>query len=163
MRARSSAIDAGSHCRFVGAASGLCQNDCVVTSRLWKALLVVTGSLFVVLGVLGIFLPLLPTTIFLLLAAACYSRSSDRFYQRLVTNRWLGTYIRNHHEGRGMRRRDKVGTIALLWIGIGATMIWTVDALWLRVVLLTIATSVTVHVARLPAFRAAPSGAPLSN
>lgn len=124
-----------------------------MTSGLMKALLVVCGSLCVALGVLGIFLPLLPTTVFLLMAAACYARSSDRFYQRLVSSRWLGGYIRNHREGRGMKRRDKAVTLAMLWIGIGATMIWTAEALWLRVLLLAIAVGVTVHVVRLPAFR----------
>lgn len=123
-----------------------------MTSRLMKALLVVLGSLSVGLGVLGIFVPLLPTTVFLLLAAACYARSSDRFYLWLVNHRWLGSYIRNHYEGRGMRRRDKIVTLVALWAGIGATAIWTVEALWVRLVLLVIAFSVTVHVAKLKAF-----------
>ena len=101
------------------------------------------------------FLPLLPTTVFLLMAAACYARSSERFYLRLINHRWLGGYIRNHREGRGMRRRDKTITLALLWVGIGATAIWSVEAFWLRGLLLAIATSVTVHVVRLPAFRSA--------
>lgn len=125
-----------------------------MTSGLMRALLVVCGSVCVALGVLGIFLPLLPTTVFLLMAAACYARSSDRFYQKLVTNRWLGSYIVNHREGRGMRRRDKTITLILLWVGIGATMIWTAESVWLRLLLLGIAASVTVHVVRLPAFRA---------
>jgi uncharacterized membrane protein YbaN (DUF454 family) len=120
-----------------------------------RGLLVICGTLFVSLGALGIFLPLLPTTVFLLLAAACYARSSDRFYHRLITNRWFGAYIQNQREGRGMRRRDKVVTVSLLWAGIGATMIWSVEATWLRVLLLAIATGVTVHVVRLPAFRVA--------
>jgi uncharacterized membrane protein YbaN (DUF454 family) len=119
-------------------------------SRLMRALLVACGTLCVALGVLGIFLPLLPTTVFLLLAAGCYARSSDRFYQRLVTHPYLGSYIRNHREGRGMRRRDKLATIVLLWIGIGATMIWTVDAAWLDLLLLVIAAAVTAHVVKLP-------------
>ena len=123
-----------------------------MTSRFMKAVLVTVGTLSVGLGVLGIFLPLLPTTVFLLLAAACYARSSDRFYLWLVNHRWLGTYIRNHYEGRGMRRRDKVVTLVALWAGIGATAIWSVDSLWIRLVLLAIASSVTVHVARLKVF-----------
>jgi hypothetical protein len=86
------------------------------------------------------------------MAAACYARSSDRFYQRLIHSRWLGGYIRNHREGRGMSRRQKAATLALLWVGIGATMIWSVSALWLRALLLLIAVGVTVHVVRLPAF-----------
>ena len=67
-----------------------------------KIILISVGSLSVLLGILGIFLPLLPTTPFLLLAALCYSRSSERFYQWLVTNRWFGEYIRNYREGRGI-------------------------------------------------------------
>ena len=123
-----------------------------MTGRLMKILLVAAGTLCVGLGVLGIFLPLLPTTVFLLMAAACYARSSDRFYQRLVNSRWLGSYIRNHREGRGMTRGQKALTLALLWAGIGATMIWTVEDLWLHALLLVIALGVTVHVVRLPAF-----------
>ena len=123
-----------------------------MTSRLMKALLVTLGTLSVGLGVLGIFLPLLPTTVFLLLAAACYARSSDRFYFWLINHRWLGSYIRNHYEGRGMRRRDKVVTLIALWAGIGATAIWSVEAIWLRVVLVGIALAVTIHVAKLKAF-----------
>lgn len=120
-----------------------------MTARLMKLVLVVCGSLAVALGVIGIFVPLMPTTVFLLLAAACYARSSDRFYQKLINSRWLGSYIRNHREGRGMTRRQKTSTLALLWIGIGVSMIWSVDAWWLRLLLLSIAVGVTVHVARL--------------
>lgn len=124
-----------------------------MTSRLMRALLVVCGTISVALGVLGIFLPLLPTTVFLLLAAACYARSSERFYLKLIQNRWLGAYIRNQREGRGMRRRDKALTLAMLWVGIGATMIWTAENWWLRLVLAVIAVGVTIHVAKLPAFK----------
>jgi uncharacterized membrane protein YbaN (DUF454 family) len=124
-----------------------------MSRALWRALLIACGTLSLALGILGIFLPLLPTTVFLLLAAACYARSSDRFYQRLINHRWLGSYIRNHREGRGMRRRDKTLTLVMLWVGIGATAIWTAESLWLRALLALIAVSVTVHVVRLPAFR----------
>jgi uncharacterized membrane protein YbaN (DUF454 family) len=125
-----------------------------MTSGLMRALLVVCGTVCVALGVLGIFLPLLPTTVFLLMAAACYARSSDRFYQKLITNRWLGSYIVNHREGRGMRRRDKAITLVMLWVGIGATMIWTAESVWLRLGLLAIAAGVSVHVAKLKTFDA---------
>jgi len=124
-----------------------------MSQRLWRALLVACGTLSVSLGVLGIFLPLLPTTVFLLLGAACYARSSERFYLKLLNNRVLGPYIRSSREGRGMRRRDKAITLGLLWVGIGATMIWSVDATWLRLLLGAIATGVTVHVVKLPAFQ----------
>ena len=132
-----------------------------MTSRLIKALLVTLGTLSVGLGVLGIVLPLLPTTVFLLLAAACYARSSDRFYQWLMNHRWLGRYIRNHYEGRGMSRRDKVVTLIALWAGIGATAIWSVESLWVRLVLVGIALAVTMHVARLKVFEGTESSSKL--
>jgi len=131
-----------------------------VSGRLWKLLLIACGTVCVALGVIGIFLPIMPTTVFLLMAAACYARSSERFYQRLLNQRFLGSYIRNHREGRGMKRRDKTVTLVLLWIGIGATIIFSVNALWGRLVLLGIATAVTVHVAKIPAFRPNPAVQP---
>ena len=131
-----------------------------MSKTLLRALLIACGTLSVALGVIGIFVPLMPTTVFLLLAAACYARSSDRFYQKLIGHRYLGVYIRNSREGRGMRRRDKIVTIALLWLSIGASIVWTAHALWLRLVLLAIATGVTVHVARVPVFNPAAQPGP---
>jgi uncharacterized membrane protein YbaN (DUF454 family) len=126
--------------------------------QLLQLVLIASGTLCVALGVLGIFLPLLPTTVFLLLAAMCYARSSDRFYQKLVNHRWLGVYIRNYREGRGMSRREKLVTLGLLWIGIGATMTWTATEWWMRAGLIAIAIGVTAHVARLKARRAVALG-----
>jgi uncharacterized membrane protein YbaN (DUF454 family) len=68
------------------------------------------GGICVGLGVLGIFVPLLPTTPFLLVAAACFVRSSDRLYQRLITHRTLGPYIRNYREHRAITRRARIVT-----------------------------------------------------
>jgi uncharacterized membrane protein YbaN (DUF454 family) len=133
-----------------------------MTSGLLRILLIVGGTLCVALGIIGIFLPLMPTTVFLLMAAACYARSSERFYNKLMTNPWLGPYIRNSREGRGMRRRDKAVTLVLLWAGIGATMYWTVTELWLHLLLLAIATGVTIHVARIKVFAPQASGESLT-
>jgi uncharacterized membrane protein YbaN (DUF454 family) len=111
------------------------------------------GSLSVVLGVLGMLLPLLPTTPFLLLAAVCYARSSKRFYDWLLANRWCGEYIRNYREGRGIPRRQKALTILLLWLTIGSTAVFAVPLWWVRLVLLGIAVAVTIHLIRLKTFR----------
>jgi len=124
-----------------------------MTTGLMKALLIVCGTLFVALGVIGIFLPLMPTTVFLLLAAACYARSSERFHRRLVEHPWLGSYIRQRH---GMSVRQKAVTLTLLWVTLGATMIWTAEAVWLRVLLGLIGLGVTLHVARIPAIGSMP-------
>ena len=121
-----------------------------MTSRVMKAVLFACGTLFVVLGVIGIFLPLMPTTVFLLLAAACYARSSERFHRRLVEHPWLGPYVRRN---RGLTLRQKITILAVLWISLIATMTWSTDATWLRLLLLAIGLGVTLHITRLPAFR----------
>ncbi|HVL69513.1 MAG TPA: YbaN family protein [Vicinamibacterales bacterium] len=118
-----------------------------MTARLMKALLFACGTLCVGLGILGIFLPLMPTTVFLLMAAACYARSSDRFYRKLVEHPWLGPYIRQRH---GLSTRQKAIILTALWISLGATMLWTARAPWLRILLLAVGAGVTLHVARLP-------------
>ena len=71
-------------------------------NKVFRSLLLIVGTLSAVLGTLGIFVPILPTTPFLLLAAYCYARSSERFYQRLLANRWFGEYIRNYREVGGV-------------------------------------------------------------
>src|SRR4030095_878657 len=95
-----------------------------------RFLLVACGTLCVALGVVGIFLPLMPTTVFLLMAAYCYARRSERLYHGLVTHRILATYIQSARGGRGTPRRAKVITLVLLWVSIGATMIWTAKTWW---------------------------------
>ena len=120
-----------------------------------KSLLIVCGTLCVALGVLGMLLPVLPTTPFLLLAAFCYAHGSKRFYHRLTTNRWFGEYIRNYREGRGIPSKQKIFTILLLWLTIGSTTLFAVSLWWLRLVLLGIAIGVTIHLARVKTYKPA--------
>ncbi len=108
-------------------------------------MLIGAGTLCVALGVVGMFVPLLPTTPFLLLAAACYARSSQRFYRWLMTNRWCGAYIRNYRAGRGLPLRQKIMVLALLWTTIGATALCVVSLWWVRLLLMLIAVGVTLH------------------
>ena len=117
-----------------------------------RNLLIVSGTLCVALGVLGIFLPVLPTTPFLLLAAMCYARSSRRFHHWLLTNRWCGEYLRNYREGKGISRKQKITTIALLWLTIGGTVLLAVSLWWVRLVLLGMAVGVTAHLMRIKTF-----------
>jgi uncharacterized membrane protein YbaN (DUF454 family) len=118
----------------------------VTSSRLLKGLLIFAGTLFVGLGILGILLPLLPTTPFLLLAAACYARSSKRFYHWLLSNRWFGKYIKNYQEKRGIPSRVKFSTISVLWITIALSAIFATENLLVRMVLLVVALGVTIHI-----------------
>ena len=122
-------------------------------SRVARALLVVCGTLAVALGVLGAFLPVLPTTPFLLLAAVCYARSSQRCHHWLLNNRWCGRYIRDYRAGGGLPLRQKVITLALLWLTIGFTA-WRVTPVWWgRLLLIGIAVGVTVHLVRMKTTR----------
>jgi uncharacterized membrane protein YbaN (DUF454 family) len=112
-----------------------------------RSLLIAAGTLSTGLGIIGIFIPILPTTPFLLLAAACYMRSSERFYRWLTNNRVFGAYVRNYIEGRGMPVRIKIFTILLLWLTIGLSITLAVQDLVIRIILICIAVGVTVHVA----------------
>lgn len=111
-----------------------------MTAPLMKGLLIVCGTIGVGLGILGMLLPLMPTTVFLLLAAACSARSSERFYRGGVEHPWLGAYVQ---QSREMTARQKSARLALRL------------RLRLRLLLVAIGAGLTVHVARLPAFRPA--------
>jgi uncharacterized membrane protein YbaN (DUF454 family) len=118
-----------------------------------KILLIFMGSFLVALGVLGMFLPVLPTTPFLLLAATCYARSSEKFYHWLLHNQWFGKYIRNYREGKGIPLKQKIFTILLLWLTIGSTA-WLVITSWfIRGLLLCVAVGVTIHLVMIKTYK----------
>ncbi len=114
-----------------------------------RGLLIAAGTVLVGIGVLGIFLPLLPTTPFVLLAAACYVRSSPRLHHWVSNNRWTGPYIRNFRHGRGMPRRAKVTTVVLLW-GTLLVSAWLVPHPWVWAVLAGVALGVPLLILSLP-------------
>ncbi|MBB4821474.1 uncharacterized membrane protein YbaN (DUF454 family) [Pseudomonas alcaligenes] len=112
-----------------------------------RYVLLVVGWLAVALGVIGIFLPVLPTTPFLLLAAACFVRSSQRFYLWLVNHKHLGPWIRDYLEGNGIPLKGKVYAIGLMWISI-AFSCYLVPLPWARGFMLTSAVLVTIYILR---------------
>lgn len=111
-----------------------------------QILLIIAGTFFVGLGIVGIFVPVLPTTPFLLLAAACYARSSQRFYGWLLNNKWFGSYIRNYLEKKGVPLKVKVATVTLLWITIGSSVAFAVNILVVKLILVLIAVGVSIHI-----------------
>jgi uncharacterized membrane protein YbaN (DUF454 family) len=111
-----------------------------------KQLLIVAGTISTAIGIIGIVVPILPTTPFLLLAAACYVRSSERFYRWLLNNRLFGTYIGDYLAGRGMPLRTKVFTLLFLWAAIGISVFAGTQNLVVRIVLALVAISVTLHI-----------------
>jgi uncharacterized membrane protein YbaN (DUF454 family) len=107
--------------------------------------LLAIGWLSVALGVIGIFIPVLPTTPFLLLAAACFMRSSKRFYLWLVNHRQLGPWIVDYLEGQGIPLKGKVYAISLMWLSIGVSC-YLVPLFWARVFMLTSAVLVSGYI-----------------
>jgi len=125
------------------------KNSSGMINRLWVGL----GTFFVALGTIGIFLPLLPTTPFLLLAAGCYAGGSKKFYNWFLNNRWFGEYIRNYREKKGIPLKIKILSISFLWATIGYSIVFLVDILLIRVILAFIAIAVTIHIIRLRTLR----------
>jgi hypothetical protein len=109
--------------------------------------LLAIGWLSVALGVIGIFLPVLPTTPFLLLAAACFMRSSKRFYLWLVNHRQLGPWIVDYLEGQGIPLKGKIYSIGLMWLSIGLSC-YLVPLFWARAFMLTSAVLVSLYILR---------------
>lgn len=116
-----------------------------------RALLIALGTFCLVLGIIGIVLPLLPSTPLFLAAAACYMRSSERLYSWLINNRFCGKYIRNYQEGKGIPLKIKITAITVLWASILFSIFFLISHIWvMQVVLLVIAVGVSVHLLRLP-------------
>ncbi|MBM7060799.1 YbaN family protein [Pseudomonas sp. UL073] len=113
--------------------------------RSLRYVLLAIGWLSVALGVIGIFLPVLPTTPFLLLAAACFARSSERFYRWLTEHPRLGPWIRDYLDGNGIPLKGKVYAIGLMWLSIGFSC-YLVQRPWAQAFMLTSAVLVSAYI-----------------
>ena len=110
----------------------------------------VIGTLALFLGALGIFLPVLPTTPFVILAAACYLRSSKRMHAWILQSRLFGETIENFQAGRGLKRDTKIRALVLMWATISISAFFFVDQLIFRGAMFLVAAGVTVYLLRLP-------------
>lgn len=112
--------------------------------------LLILGFISVALGVVGVFLPVLPTVPFLLLAAACFTRSSERFYSWLVEHAHLGPMVRPYIEGQGLRKSAKKKAISLIWISIAMSIYLLGDRCLVQGVLAVVAIGITLYLLQLP-------------
>jgi hypothetical protein len=121
----------------------------MATNRIVRAALIAAGTISVGIAILGMFLPLLPSFEFLLLAALCYGKSSPRASLWLTTNRLFGQRFTAYRDLKGATVATKVGTLATLWGGMAITA-WLIGPVyWVDATLLAIAIGVTIHVLRL--------------
>ena len=111
-----------------------------------RNLLILFGSLSLVLGLLGIVLPLLPTTPFLLLSATRYFHGSDRLYRWLMAHPTLGPYIRSFRKEKAIPLRAKVVSVSLVWITLLYCIIFVLEPLGLRILLLLLAVGISWHI-----------------
>jgi uncharacterized membrane protein YbaN (DUF454 family) len=124
-------------------------------SKFKKYLFISLGILATGLGIVGIFLPILPTTPFLLLAAILFSNSSEKFLHWLETNKLCGPYIKRYREGKGVSLKSKIIALVLLWGTISTSAIFAVPAhLWyVKILMGLVAIGVTIHLVRVPTYR----------
>ena len=114
-----------------------------------KLVLNIVGVLAVLLGVIGIVVPLLPTTPFLLLAAACFARGSQRMHGWLLNNRLFGKFISDYEQGKGIPARAKAIALLMMWSSLLLSM-WRYESLTVRLVLLAVGAGVSIYLLRLP-------------
>ncbi len=114
-------------------------------SKLKRGLYYIAGTTSLILGIIGIVIPIFPTTPFLLLAAACYYRSSEKAYNWLLNNKLFGKIIRDYRAGKGLTFKVKAITIILLWITIIISIIF-ISILWVQILLIIIASLVSIHI-----------------
>lgn len=111
-----------------------------------KLLLKILGLLSLGLGIVGIFLPLLPTTPFLLLSSTLFAKSSKKLYNQLLNHKYLGPYIRNYREYKSIPLRVKIFSISFIWLIISYSALIIVPLLWVKILLFAIAIGVSIHI-----------------
>ena len=112
-----------------------------------RIFLIIVGSVSLVLGILGTFLPMLPTTPFLLLSAAAWVKASPSLYEWLINHRVFGEYIRNFREYRARPLRVKIISVSLVWLTIGYCIFAVVDEWWwAQVLMFLLATAISWHI-----------------
>ena len=105
----------------------------------------ISGIILVTIGVIGIFLPLLPTTIFLILASICFLKSSPKANDWLRNHKILGGYLDNYQNKSGLTLNSKITNIIILWTSISLSAFLLTDEHYIKIILLVIAIGVTIH------------------
>lgn len=122
-------------------------------ARFKKGILLSIGTISVVLGIIGIIIPLIPTTPLLLLGAACWFRTSKKLHHWLVNNKWLGPYIKQYQDGLGIPLKTKLFVITIMWISISFSAILIVPIFWVKILLFLVAGCITCYISSIKTLR----------
>ncbi len=119
-------------------------------SRWIRGLFLIAGTVALGLGIVGVFLPVLPTTPFVLLAAACYARGSRRFHQKLLANRTFGPIIAEWERHRSIPYRTKVAAVVLMSLTLATSIVFFVRPVWLKALLAVMGVGLAIWLYRIP-------------
>ncbi len=121
-----------------------------VKSLFLRWVLISSGWISIVCGVIGIFLPIMPTVPFLLLAAACFAKSSERFHNWLMEHNHLGPLLHDYLKGAGIPFRAKLMALSMIWVSFPVSALLFAKALWLKILLVVVAVAVSGYLLLLP-------------
>jgi uncharacterized protein len=115
-------------------------------NRLIRILWISFGFLMVGMGILGAILPVIPGTIFFIIAAICFAKSSEKFYKLLIHNKYVGPHLQSYLEEKFIPVKTKIIIISSLWISITASAVYVLDVFWQRAIMFLIAIGVTIYI-----------------
>ena len=118
----------------------------MVRNNILRITLISLGIISLTLGIIGIFVPILPTTPFLLASVALFAKSSPKLYYKLLNNKYLGEYIKNFRVHKSIPLKTKIFAISLLWISIATSIIFFIKILWVKILVASIASVVTYYI-----------------
>lgn len=121
-----------------------------LAGSLKKAIYLTVGIISLAAGLVGVFLPVIPTTPFILLSAWCFFRSSERLFQWVVSNETLGPTIQNYHEGKGIPKNTKIRAVGMMWLTITLSVYFFISNTYLIAFLYIIAIGVSIYLYKLP-------------
>ena len=120
-----------------------------ISDKVKRIIFVIAGTLFLIIGLIGIIIPVLPTTPFLLLAAACYIRGSKRIHYWMINNKVFGDFVKNYMERKGITFKQKVTTLIFLWLTIIISIYYFINNFPIIITLFVVAIAVSVHILRI--------------
>lgn len=115
-----------------------------VENKIVRIFLIILGTFFLILGIIGLIMPIMPGTIFLIMATACYIRSSDRMHLWLINNRWIGKYARSYFEERAMPLKAKIFASGMMWFSITSSM-FLLESIFFKSVFILIGIMTTAY------------------